>query len=121
MRYKNCSRAYRLFLFLLLFLIVDISLGQSKSITMTVKVFITQMSTETAKTDLIIIDENNKSFIKTLPQIFNETEQFEKLVQEEINKITLKGFKLVNSTLFQYGAMQKYYIITRYIFTEHKD
>jgi HKD family nuclease len=105
-------------LFILCFFVSIISIAQSKSITITVKTTIEQM-TEVAKTELIVVDENNKSLTKLLPHLFNYTEEHERLVQEEINKATSKGFKLVNSSSMQYGGVKgKYYLITRYVFTQ---
>lgn len=95
------------------------SFGQSKSITLTVKTTI-DIVPETAKTELITVDENSKSSTKQLPHIFTNTEEHERLIQEEISKITSKGFELTNSSSLQYGGTKsKYYLITRYIFKEH--
>lgn len=95
------------------------SFAQMKSITMTVKTTI-EMVSENAKTELITVDESNRSSTKQLPHIFTNTEEHEKLIQEEINKISTKGFELVNSADFQYGGVKgRYYLITRYVFKEH--
>lgn len=106
-------------LVLLLLVASLFSIGQSRSITLTVKTTIEQMS-ENAKTELITVDESNKPVTKQLPSIFSSTEEHEKLIQEEINKITTKGFELVDSAALQYGGVKgRYYLITRYVFKEH--
>jgi hypothetical protein len=96
--------------------------AQGKSIVLTVKTTITGiMSAETlsASSELIVIDENGASSVINLPDIFKQTLEHETALQVAINKITMRNFKLVDCTLTQYGTMPKYWIFTRYIFTEN--
>jgi hypothetical protein len=107
---------------ILLLLFTTVALSQGRSVVLTVKTTITGiMSAETlsATTELIIIDENGTSSVLTLPDIFKQTLEHETTLQAEINKITLRNFKLVDCTLTQYGTMPKYWMFTRYIFTEN--
>ena len=89
--------------------------GQDKTITLTLKISIITATSESSS-EIIAVDENNNVTITALPSVLAETSSHEKIVQDAINKIVQKGFKLLDSSSFQYGGIGKYWIVTRYTF-----